>query len=50
MKVKKVIVLFVVVIANRKKDLLLGRWNFLLDRKDSSLFGCVLYVFGHRQE
>lgn len=49
MKVKKSLFFFVVV-ANRKKDLLLGRWNFLLDRKDISVFGCVLYEFCHRQK
>lgn len=41
---------FFVVVANRKKDLLLGRWNFLLDRKDISLFGCVLYAFSYWQK
>lgn len=49
MKVERSLFFFVVV-ANRKKDLLLGRWNFLLDRKDSSLFGCVSHVFCHIQK
>lgn len=35
MKVKKSYFFFVVI--NRKKDLLLGRWNSLLDRKDISI-------------